>query len=179
MTISDTDLAAALFGYLQRYPDEAELLSEPIALLARGAVHASRSTFPMHVTAGALLVREDTEVLLVDHRAYGIPLQPGGHLEPTDTSLLQAALRELTEETGIDPSTVIPSSLAPVYIEYGLVPARLEKGEPAHYHLDFGYRFTTTNGDVGRIQETEVHSAAWYPLATAEVLVGRRIARAR
>jgi hypothetical protein len=40
----------------------------------------------MHVTAGALLVR-GAEILLVEHRAYGIVLQPGGHLEPADVTL--------------------------------------------------------------------------------------------
>jgi len=32
----------------------------------------------MHVTAGVLLVR-GAEILLVEHRAYGIVLQPGVH----------------------------------------------------------------------------------------------------
>src|SRR5258708_6770879 len=57
----------------------------------------------MHVTVGALLVRRGAEVLLVDHLAYGIHLQPGGHLEPTDATLIGAAVRELVEETGVDP----------------------------------------------------------------------------
>ncbi|WP_328774848.1 NUDIX domain-containing protein [Streptomyces goshikiensis] len=58
----------------------------------------------MHVTAGALLVRDGGEVMLIEHRAYGITLQPGGHLEATDTTLLGAALRELSEETESTPS---------------------------------------------------------------------------
>ncbi|MET9648567.1 NUDIX domain-containing protein [Streptomyces syringium] len=53
----------------------------------------------MHVTAGALLVRDNAEVLLVEHRAYGITLQPGGHVEPADATLIDAAVRELVEET--------------------------------------------------------------------------------
>ncbi|MFG1929007.1 NUDIX domain-containing protein [Cryptosporangium sp. NPDC048952] len=105
-------------------------------------------------------------------------MQPGGHLEPADVTLLDAALRELAEETGINPATVLPASPAPVYVEYGRVPARPDKDEPAHYHLDFGYSFTTEDATIGRIQESEVTTAAWYPLRRAEALVGRRVTRA-
>jgi hypothetical protein len=69
-------------------------------------------------------------------------------------------------------------SQAPVYVEYGRVLARPEKNEPDHFHLDFGYAFATADGDVGRIQESEVTGASWYPLAVAERLVGHRIGRA-
>src|SRR5690625_4031286 len=103
VTISDTEISRVLATHLAHCPNEVESLSEPVRLLSRGKNFASRWTFPMHVTVGALLVRRDTEVLLVDHRAYGILLQPGGHLEPTDTTLFGAALRELVEETGVDP----------------------------------------------------------------------------
>ncbi|MFD3756710.1 NUDIX hydrolase [Streptomyces sp. NPDC058622] len=132
----------------------------------------------MHVTVGALLVRDGAEVLLIEHRAYQLTLQPGGHLEPTDTTLLGAALRELSEETGIDPELVIPVSAHPAYIEFGQVPARPAKDEPDHYHLDVGYAFATAEAEVGTIQESEVSGAAWYPLDLAERLVGPRIARA-
>ncbi|MEV3981663.1 NUDIX domain-containing protein [Nonomuraea sp. NPDC049758] len=115
--------------------------------------------------------------LLVEQRAYGIRLQPGGHLEPADTSLIDAAVRELAEETGIDPAQVMPASQTPVYVEYARVPARPQKGEPAHHHLDIGYAFVT-HADLGPIQESEVTDAAWYPLGEAERLVGPRIARA-
>ena len=121
----------------------------------------------MHVTAGALLAR-DTEILLVEHRAYGIVLQPGGHLEPADVTLARAAERELAEETGIDLGAVSCVSETPAYIQYGRVPARPEKDEPDHFHLDFGYAFATTEGDVGHIQESEVNGARWYPLAVPE-----------
>lgn len=137
MAISNQDISSALGSYLERYPEEAALLSEPMRLLSEGGDFASRRSFPMHVTAGVLLVR-GAEVLLVEHRAYGIVLQPGGHLEPTDVTLTGAAERELVEETGIDPGTVFRVSETPVYVEYGRVPARPEKDEPDHFHLDFG-----------------------------------------
>jgi 8-oxo-dGTP pyrophosphatase MutT (NUDIX family) len=177
VAISDADILSTLFAYLERYPDEAELLAEPVQLLSQGGDFASRRTFPMHVTVGALLVRNDAEILLVEHCAYGIMLQPGGHVEPSDSSLIDASMRELTEETGVDPDTILLASQSPAYIEYGPVPARPEKDEPEHYHLDIGYAFVT-DADVGRIQESEVRSAGWYPLAAAERLVGHRIARA-
>ena len=178
MAISDREIAGVLAAYLELHPDEAEQLSEPLRLLTRGRDFAYRRSFPMHVTVGALLVRNGAEILLVDHRAYKIALQPGGHLEPIDNALVDAAVRELSEETGIDASQVCPVSSVPVYIEYGKVPARPEKQEPEHYHLDLGYAFTTDRGDIGRIQESEVTGARWYPLDVAERLVGHRIARA-
>jgi 8-oxo-dGTP pyrophosphatase MutT (NUDIX family) len=177
MAITDTDLTAVLARYLDRYPDDAPLLEEPAQALANGGSFASRAVYPMHVTVGALVVCGDS-VLLVNHRAYSLLLQPGGHLEPTDQTLLAAALRELCEETGIDPGSVRPVSGDPVYVEYGPVPARPEKGELRHYHLDFGFAFTAETQVVGDIQQEEVTHAAWYPLGQAEQLVGTRIARA-
>ncbi|MBK3521171.1 MULTISPECIES: hypothetical protein [Streptomyces] len=78
----------------------------------------------MHVTVGALLVRDGTEILLIEHLAYGITLQPGG------------------------PSQVSVVSPTPVYVEYGRVPARPAKDEPEHYHLDVGYAFQTAGAEV-------------------------------
>ncbi|MBO8186357.1 NUDIX hydrolase [Streptomyces spirodelae] len=178
MAISDSDISGALATYLERYPEEVEQLSEPLRLLGQGRNFASRRSFTVHVTVGALLVRDDTEILLIEHLAYGITLQPGGHLEPTDATLIDAIVRELTEETGIDPSQVFPVSPTLAYIEYGKAPARPEKDEPEHYHLDIGYSFTTAGAEIGRIQESEVTGVGWYPLDLAERLVGPRIARA-
>lgn len=178
MVIDGSDVLRAVTAYLDVYPGDAVSLSVPVQLLAEGAGCTSRFDLPMHVTVGALLVRGGAEVLLVDHRAYGILLQPGGHLEPADATLLDAAVRELVEETGVDPAGVVVASPLPVYVEYGRVPARPGKGEPEHFHLDVGYVFVTSSADVGRVQESEVRGAAWYPLVEAERLVGRRIARA-
>ena len=50
MAISNRDISGALTGYLERYPDEAALLSEPVRLLSQGGDFASRRSFPVHVT---------------------------------------------------------------------------------------------------------------------------------
>ena len=85
MAISNRDISGVFGSYLERYPEEASLLSEPMRLLSQGGDFASRRSFPMHVTVGVLLVR-GAGILLVEHRAYGIVLQPGGHLEPADVT---------------------------------------------------------------------------------------------
>lgn len=178
MAIRDDEIRAVVADYLDRHPEEAVLLEEALQQLNAGAGLASRHTLPMHVTVGALVLRKD-EVLLVEHLAYGIWLQPSGHLEPTDVSLIDAAVQELTEESGIDSVQIRSASPLPVYVEYGRVPARPEKNEPEHFHLDIGFAFTAAAGtQVGRAQQSEVAGAAWYPLAQTERLVGSRIARA-
>ena len=182
MSITDNEIAQMLAANLDRHPGERGGLVEAVQLVTDGSSLASRGTFPLHVTAGALLLRGGVEVLLIAHRAYGIWLQPGGHLEPEDDDLPAAALRELVEETGIDPAHVARASPTPVYVECGLVPARPARpvrGEPAHWHLDFGYLFTTDDAaDVGQLQEAEVTGAAWYPLDQAARLIGPRVLRA-
>ncbi|MCG7522903.1 hypothetical protein MHW47_00335 [Streptomyces sp. OfavH-34-F] len=77
MAITDSDIAEELRTYIERHPQEAGELAGPLRLLAEGQGFASRRTFPMHVTAGALLVRDGADVLLIDHLAYGITLQTG------------------------------------------------------------------------------------------------------
>lgn len=57
---------------------------------------------PAHLTASGLVIDPDgTAVLLVLHRKVGLWLQPGGHVEAGDASLVSAAVREAEEETGV------------------------------------------------------------------------------
>ncbi len=70
-------------------------------LLAARPDAVRRSCVPGHVTASVLLFDAAGErVLLTLHPRVGAWLQLGGHLED-DASLLAAALREATEESGI------------------------------------------------------------------------------
>ncbi|MDJ1135459.1 NUDIX domain-containing protein [Streptomyces iconiensis] len=124
MAISDAEISRTHLAYIERYPEEAVLLAEPVERLRQGSDFDSRRTFPVHVTAGALLVRDGVEILLSGHRAYGLTLQPGGHLEPVDTTLVDAAVRELAEETGTGAEAVRPVPQTPAYVEYGCAVTR-------------------------------------------------------
>ena len=70
----------------------------------QGADSLRRSGGEHHVTASCLVIDPAAEaVLLNHHRKAGLWGQFGGHLEPADTSLRDAARREAEEESGLRP----------------------------------------------------------------------------
>lgn len=70
--------------------------------LAADPALLDRSGEPAHFTASALPVSADgSRVCLVLHRRIGLWVQPGGHFEAEDRSVVEAAAREMTEETGL------------------------------------------------------------------------------
>jgi 8-oxo-dGTP pyrophosphatase MutT (NUDIX family) len=90
-----------------------------------------RSCAPAHLTASALVVSASRdEVVLVLHAKAGLWLQPGGHCEPDDPTLVAAARREATEETGMEGLLL---SAAPVRLDRHGAPCR--PGVVDH-HLD-------------------------------------------
>ncbi|WP_321170723.1 NUDIX domain-containing protein [Embleya scabrispora] len=73
--------------------------------------------------------RRRRQVLFVRHLALDAWLLPGGHPEPTGTTLIGAAMRELAEETGIRFDLVVPLRDDPVHIDIHSIPANAGKGE--------------------------------------------------
>ncbi|MFB7375349.1 NUDIX hydrolase [Streptomyces sp. NPDC056222] len=99
-----------------------------------------------HLTASALVVDpERGRVLLTLHKKLGMWLQMGGHCEPGDTTLAEAALREATEESGIPGLTLLPGG--PVRLDRHPIPA------PCHWHLDVQYAALAPVGAVEAISE--------------------------
>ena len=73
-----------------------------------------RACVPGHVTASALVLdHTGTQTLLTLHPRVGRWVQLGGHCEDGDADIAAAALREATEESGIDGLTVgaMPAAL--------------------------------------------------------------------
>ncbi len=95
-----------------------------------------------HITASALVVDpREGRVLLTLHKKIELWLQTGGHCEPQDATLADAALREATEESGIAGLTLLPGgpvrldrhqtpcALAPGRAVRGAGPARRRRGD--------------------------------------------------
>ena len=98
----EVDLHALLQGWSA--PDAAQdrLRTEYLAHAATHEDASARTGPPAHFTASCLVVDEPRErVLLTLHRKVGRWLQFGGHIEATDASVADAALREASEESGL------------------------------------------------------------------------------
>ncbi|MFF0058831.1 NUDIX hydrolase [Streptomyces microflavus] len=145
-------------------------------LLDTHADLASRKEFRAHATAGAVLLGPDGRILHIRHLALDTWLLPGGHLEPEDDTLQEAALRELCEETGISWDSVTSAGPGPIDIDVHPIPANASKGEPDHQHVDFRFLFRTETVDISALQTDEVTDAAWLPVdAIASRKLGRRV----
>ncbi|MFF3653311.1 NUDIX hydrolase [Streptomyces sp. NPDC002181] len=165
MTITADHIRTTLTAYLDQYPESKREHEVILGLLDDGDDLTSRKASPGHVTAGAILVRADGRILHILHNVTGKWLLPGGHIEPNDDTLLQAAGRELTEETGIPPHVVTPHCETPLHVDVHPIDANPAKDEPAHQHFDFRFLFRTT-ADIGDLQTEEVSDATWRELDT-------------
>jgi 8-oxo-dGTP pyrophosphatase MutT (NUDIX family) len=72
-----------------------------------------RECAPGHITASALVL-DDTggQVLLTLHPRLGRWVQLGGHCEDSDADIVAAALREATEESGVNGLRITPDLAA-------------------------------------------------------------------
>jgi 8-oxo-dGTP pyrophosphatase MutT (NUDIX family) len=165
MPIPRGHIETVLAVYLGRHPGERPDLLPLQDALAHTADPTSRSTYPGHITCGAVVVNPDRRVLHIRHRTLDRYLLPGGHVEQPDTNLDAAALRELHEETGLPAETVEPVHEldgTPLDIDVHQIPANLEKGEPAHWHFDFRFAFVAQSGPSILLQTAEVTEHRWF-----------------
>ena len=117
----------------------------------------SRECHPDHLTASALIVSADHDrVLLTLHHVIGRWLQTGGHCEPDDPTVAEAALREGREESGIDDLVIDP---VPVLLSLHEVPS-CGPVRPSH-HLDVQYVAVAPAGAQEVISD-ESDDLAWF-----------------
>lgn len=136
------DSLSQILLYLRANPAEIDILDPISSLLVQGSSLTSRNSFPAHITASGIVLREGS-MPVVKHGKLDKWLQPGGHIEPGERPI-QAALREVSEETGLT-SAVHPWHYQhpfPIDIDVHEIPENDDKHEPAHLHVDFRYFLT-------------------------------------
>ena len=131
-----------------------------LAFLLGRADGCQRACVPGHITASALVVDHTGErVLLTLHPRFGRWLQLGGHCEDSDTDLLSAALREATEESGIEGLRIDPV-LAAIHAH----PVTCSLGIPTR-HLDLQFIATAPEHAEAVISDESL-DLRWWPIDT-------------
>jgi 8-oxo-dGTP pyrophosphatase MutT (NUDIX family) len=95
--------------------------------------------------------------LLTLHPRVGKWLQLGGHCEPSDATLVDAALREATEESGLSGLHITSS---PVHL--GVHPITCSLGKPTR-HLDVRFLVTAPPG-ASPVRSEESLDLRWWPV---------------
>lgn len=122
---------------------EAEHLARTLVFLKKTDEPFSRRTLAGHITASSVIIdTRQAHIALFWHHKLNRWLQPGGHCEPEqDKSTLDAAWRELLEETPLMAEQVWLIQQTPFDIDVHPIPAK--EGEAAHLHYDIRYLFQT------------------------------------
>src|SRR5271169_6237043 len=117
----------------------------------------SRDHFtPGHITCTGLVLAPDGErVLLVHHRRLDRWLLPGGHVEPEDAEIWDAARREVVEETG---AYLLPDATPRLAgMDVHGIPSNGR--EPYHLHHDLLFAFRAASQDTRLSHESR--AIAW------------------
>jgi 8-oxo-dGTP pyrophosphatase MutT (NUDIX family) len=111
-----------------------------------------------HLTGSVLVVdAHRTRALFTLHPKIGRWLQMGGHCEQDDPDLATTALREATEESGIEELVLLPG---PVDLDVHAL--ECPKGHP-NRHLDVRWLAVAPAGAVARPSDESPH-LRWFPL---------------
>lgn len=141
---------------LKGYEDQEELRQVYLDHLATHPDGLWKACGDGHITASALVFDpERGRVLLTLHRKLRMWLQMGGHCEPADATLAEAALREAAEESGIASGLTLLSG----------GPVRLDRHHtPCAWHLDVQYAALAPAGAVEAISDESL-DLRWFPYA--------------
>lgn len=166
-----TEIEELVSRYQLKYPAEMKELEPIIHFLQRTADGKlyDRSNFDGHITSSSFVLDEKrTSLLFIHHKKLNRWLQPGGHVDSSDENLLQAAIRETTEETGLSAESFEPVMLADTGsifdIDSHFIPENPRKDEPSHTHHDCRFLFACNKPVSFNLNAEEAIGVKWMAL---------------
>lgn len=117
-----------------------------------------------HFTASSwVLNKEKTKVLMIYHNIYQSWAWTGGHTDG-ESDLLQTAIRELREETGVQNVKILDDNI--FSLEVICVNGHVKKGKyvSSHVHLNLTYLLEVDEYEKLQIKEDENSNVRWIPI---------------
>ena len=152
------ELLSLLQQHRTRFMDEAGYIRRAVMFVEEHEDIFYRELWPAHVTGSAWVVSPDREsVLMLHHRKLDQWFQPGGHADG-DNDVLRVALRETSEETGLDSAHIRLIDDAVFDVDIHTILASDEA--PRHEHIDI--RFLVEIDDSLPLPGSdEAHDVLW------------------
>lgn len=145
-----------LLRYRDTSPDEHQKVDGIIKFVKENPTCFDRELEAGHITGSAWLVNHTGEKALLGlHKKLGIWTQLGGHADG-DSDVLQVALREAQEESGIN--SIEPFNNEIFDVDVHLISAR--PNEPEHTHYDIRYFLRVTKDAEFKIND-EMMELRW------------------
>ncbi len=156
------ELLNLLERHQTRFMDEAAYVEQTRAFVEAHTDCFHCDLWPGHVTGSAWVVNPArTHCLLLHHRKHEQWFQPGGHADG-DADILRVALRETSEETGLDASH-IRLVADPIFdVDVHAIPES-PRG-PRHTHYDIRF-LVEMDDDIEIPGNDESHQVLWVALA--------------
>jgi 8-oxo-dGTP pyrophosphatase MutT (NUDIX family) len=150
-----TGLTDQINKYSSSFKEEELFRIEFLELLTQARCF-HRDHLPGHITGSSWIVNpERTKVLLVHHAKLNRWLQPGGHADGEE-NVVNVALREAEEETGVTGFKIIKQNIYDLDIH--VIPAR--KDFPEHLHYDIRF-LMEADEQLPIIVSEESHDVKW------------------
>ncbi len=154
-----------LQDYLAQYPEDIHA-TKTLDFVQNNTDFWKRELLEGHVTASAWVLSMDkTQTLLTHHKSLDSWFQLGGHIEPEDKSVWDAAVREIIEESGVAPIDSNPNEIFDIDVH--LIPEN-KKGVPGHFHYDIRYLFWADNSQPILFDANESNEVCWISLANIQ-----------
>lgn len=121
-----------------------------------------------HFTASSWVVnKERTKVLMIYHNIYKSWAWTGGHADG-ESNLLETAIRELKEETGVEKVRVLSDDI--FSLEIVCVNGHVKRGKyvASHVHLNLTYLLEVDEKETLRIKEDENSGVKWVNIEDIE-----------